>query len=104
MAVKGNQPRLNRQIKDQFRFRSHFQVDISESESGHGRSVTWTLRAIEATDAITGRWPEISWILELHSAGSRDGKPFDRSPPLLPDDPAHQPSSPAAPGEAALVD
>ena len=77
MAVKGNQPRLNRQIKDQFRFRSHFPVDISESESGHGRSVTLTLRAMEATDAIRDRWPEISWILELHSTGSRDGKPFD---------------------------
>jgi hypothetical protein len=77
VAVKGNQPRLNRQIKDQFRFRRQFPVEISQSESGHGRAVTWTLRAMEATDVIRESWPETSWILELHSTGSRDGKPFD---------------------------
>jgi hypothetical protein len=71
MAVKGNQPRLHRQIKDQFRFRRQFPVEISQSESGHDRSVTWTLRAMEATDVIRESWPESSWIIELHSTGSR---------------------------------
>jgi hypothetical protein len=52
-------------------------VEISESESGHGPSVTWTQRAMEATESIRGSWPESSWIIELHSTGSRDGKPFD---------------------------
>lgn len=77
MAVKGNQPKLNGQIKDQFRFRRQFPVEISQSESVHGRAVTWTPRAMEATDVIRESWPETSWILELRSTGSRDGKPFD---------------------------
>jgi predicted transposase YbfD/YdcC len=77
MAVKGNQPSLHRQIKDQFRFGRQFPVEISQSESGHGRSVTWDLRAMEATESIRENWAETSWIIELHSSGSRDGKRFD---------------------------
>ena len=53
-------------------------LEISKSERGHGRSVTWTLRVIEASDAMTSSWPETSWILERHSNGSRDGNPFDQ--------------------------
>ena len=38
MAVKGNQPSLHRQIKDQFRFGRQFPVVISQSESGIDRT------------------------------------------------------------------
>jgi hypothetical protein len=49
---------------------------ISDCDASHGRSVRWTLRARNASEAIRERWAGASWIIELVSTGRRDGKPF----------------------------
>jgi hypothetical protein len=51
-------------------------VEISDFDASHGRSVRWTLRARNASEAICERWAGASWIIELVSTGRRDGKPF----------------------------
>ena len=45
-------------------------------EIGHGRYITWALRAKEAPEHIKADWPGTAWIVELVASGSRDGKPF----------------------------
>ena len=45
-------------------------------EIGHGREITWALRAKEAPEYIKADWPGSAWIVELLASGSRYGKPF----------------------------
>jgi len=76
MTVKGNQPTLHRQIRDQFTYGHHFPIETEHSERGHGRDTTWTLRAREATETIRTDWPSTSWIIEMETTGTRNGKPM----------------------------
>jgi hypothetical protein len=76
MTVKGNQPTLHRQIHDQFTYGHIFPIQTEHSDRGHGRDTTWTLRAREATEAIRTDWPDASWIVEMVTTGTRDGKPM----------------------------
>ena len=48
----------------------------SDHEIGHGRNITWTLRAKEAPEHIREAWIGTSWIAEVTASGSRDSKPF----------------------------
>ena len=47
-----------------------------DQEIGHGRNITWTLRAKEAPEHIREAWVGTSWIVEVTASGSRDTKPF----------------------------
>jgi predicted transposase YbfD/YdcC len=76
MTVKRNQPELHRRIDELFTYTRHFPVNAQRSETGHGRTTTWTLRAREATDVIRQDWPGVSWVIELVATGRRKGKPF----------------------------
>jgi hypothetical protein len=45
-------------------------------EIGHGRNITWELRAKQAPEHIREAWVGTSWIVEMTATGSRDGKPL----------------------------
>jgi predicted transposase YbfD/YdcC len=76
MTVKGNQGQLHRQIRDQFQYGRRFPINATHTETGHGRSNTWTIRAREATEAIRRNWYDSAWIVELTTTGRRNHKPF----------------------------
>ena len=48
----------------------------TDHEIGHGRNITWTLRAKQAPDHIRESWAGTSWIVEVMASGSRYSKPF----------------------------
>ena len=48
----------------------------TDHEIGHGRNITWELRAKQALEHIREAWVGTSWIMEMTATGSRDGKPF----------------------------
>jgi hypothetical protein len=48
----------------------------TDHEIGHGREITWTLRAKQAPEHICEAWIGTSWIVELNAIGTRDRKPF----------------------------
>ena len=48
----------------------------TDHEIGHGRAITWTLRAKQAPKHITEAWIGTSWIVEVTASGARDSKPF----------------------------
>lgn len=43
---------------------------------GHGRAITWTLRAKQAPGHIREAWSGTSWLVEVIAACIRDGKIF----------------------------
>jgi hypothetical protein len=45
-------------------------------EVGHGRDITWTLRAKQAPEHIWEAWVGTSWIVAVTASGTREGKPF----------------------------
>jgi hypothetical protein len=48
----------------------------TDHEVGHGREITWTLRAKEAPEHIRSAWSGTSWIVEVVTEGTRHGQPF----------------------------
>jgi len=50
--------------------------ETSHHEVGHGRDITWTLRAKEAPQHIREAWIGTSWVVDVTASGTRDGKPF----------------------------
>ena len=47
-----------------------------DHEIGHGRNITWTLRAKHAPTNIREAWIGTSWMVEMSADGIRGGKPF----------------------------
>jgi len=74
--VKANQKTLHRQIRCQFQGKRHIPVEASVFEEGHGRAITWTLRAKQTPEHIREAWSGTSWIVEVIAVGIRDGKTF----------------------------
>jgi hypothetical protein len=74
LTVKGKQKTLHRQIRRPFQGKQHIPFLASDHEISHGRSITWTLRAKQATAHIREAWSGTSWIVELAATGTRDGK------------------------------
>ena len=77
MTVKANQRSLHRQIQHQFEGIRQIPFVAVDQEIGHGRDITWTLRAKEAPEHIREAWLGTSWIVEVATTGTRDGKPFN---------------------------
>jgi len=48
-----------------------------DREVGHGRDITWRLRAKQAPETIKANWHGTSWIVEVSVSGTRDGRPFE---------------------------
>ena len=76
MTVKGNQKTLHRQIQCQFQGKRHIPFVAVDHEIGHGRNITWILRAKQAPEHIREACIGTSWIVEMTADGIRDGKPF----------------------------
>jgi len=74
--VKGKQDTLHRQTRSQFQGKRHIPFVATDHEIGHGRSITWSLRAKQAPEHIHEAWIGTSWIVEMTADGTRDGKPF----------------------------
>ena len=74
--MKANQKTLHRQIRSQFQGKRHIPFVATEHEISHGRDITWALRAKEAPEHIRETWSGTSWVVEVSTTGSRDGKPF----------------------------
>ena len=74
--MKANQKTLHRQIRSQFQGKRHIPFVATEHEISHGRDITWTLRAKDAPEHIRQTWSGTSWVVEVSTTGSRDGKPF----------------------------
>ena len=74
--MKANQKTLHRQIGCQFQGKRHIPFVATDHEVGHGRDITWTLRAKQAPEHIREAWIGTSWIVEVTASGTRDGKPF----------------------------
>jgi len=77
--VKANQKTLHRQIRSQFQGKRKIPFVARNHEVGHGRDITWMLRAKQAPGHITEAWVGTSWIVEVMASGTRDGKPFGTS-------------------------
>ena len=74
--MKANQRTLHRQIQRQFEGSRQIPFLATVQEIGHGRDITWTLRAKEAPEHIRQARVGTSWIVEVATTGTRDGKPF----------------------------
>ena len=74
--MKANQRTLHRQIQRQFEGNRQIPFLATVQEIGHGRDITWTLRAKEAPEHIRQEWLGTSWIVEVVTTGTRDRKPF----------------------------
>jgi hypothetical protein len=72
LTVKGNQKTLHRQIRCQFEGKRHIPVEASVFEEGHGRAITWTLRAKQAPE---GAHPRDLERHQLDRGGDRDRHP-----------------------------
>jgi predicted transposase YbfD/YdcC len=77
LTVKANQRTLNRQIQRQFEGKRQIPFLAVDKEIGHGRDITWMLRAKEAPEHIREAWLGTSRIVEVATTGTRDGKPFN---------------------------
>ncbi len=67
---------MHRQIRSQFQGKRHIPFVATDHEIGHGRNITWALRAKQAPEHIRVAWIGTSWIMEVTASGTRDGKPF----------------------------
>jgi hypothetical protein len=96
--------RLTRGTDELFTYTRHFPVNAKRTETGHGRTTTWTLRAREATDVIRQDWPGVSWVIELVVTGTRKGKRYRHVHYFVTQrhEPAHFGKCLAAPGATAL--
>ena len=76
LTVKGNQKTLHRQIRCQFQGKRHIPVETSVFKDGHGRAITWTLRAKQVPEHIRETWIGTSWIVEVTAIDTRGGEPI----------------------------
>ena len=75
-TATANRKPLYRQIASQLLGKCHIPLSETDHERGHGRDITWTLRANEATEHVKENWRGASWMAEVIASGTRDGKPF----------------------------
>jgi predicted transposase YbfD/YdcC len=62
--------------RSQFQGKRKIPFVLTHHEVGHGRDITWMLRAKQAPEHITEDWIGTSWIVEVTASATRDGKPF----------------------------
>ena len=74
--MKANQKTLHRQIRCQFQGKRRIPFVATDHEVGHGRDITWTLRAKQAPEHISEAWIGTSWIVGVTASGTRNGKAF----------------------------
>ena len=67
---------MYRQIRSQFQGTRRIPFLAMDHEVGNGREITWIVRAKEAPEHIRSAWSGNSWIVEVVTEGTREGKPF----------------------------
>ncbi|MDP4738486.1 MAG: ISAs1 family transposase [Cyanobium sp. MAG_216] len=79
MAVKHGRRKGFRLIRDRLTFCRKVPCQTSHHEVGHGRDITWTLRAMPAPNWVIEQWPGSATIIAVRSQGIRDGRPVDET-------------------------
>jgi hypothetical protein len=79
IAIKGSRRKAFQLIRDRLTYgkRQPFQARVYEC--GHGRTSTWTLRAMEAPTTIKEIWPGSALIISVKSAGTREGRAINET-------------------------
>jgi hypothetical protein len=74
LTVKANQRTLNRQIQRLFEGKRQIPFLAVDQGIGHGRDITWTLRALAAPENIREAWLGTWWLVEVAITGTRTGQ------------------------------
>jgi predicted transposase YbfD/YdcC len=75
ISVKANQGKLYRPIVHQSQ-RPVPRERISQSETGHGRTIQRTISTFDLTDSLKQKWSGAQQSVPIHYAGHRQGKPY----------------------------
>ncbi len=79
IAVKHGRRKGFRLIRDRLTLSRKLPWETSHHEVGHGRGITWTLRAMPAPAWVSDQWPGSAMIIAVRSQGVRDGQPVDET-------------------------
>jgi hypothetical protein len=66
-------------IRDRLTYGRRVPLKAMASEVGHGRTTTWSLRAMPAPEWVMDTWPSSATIIAVRSTGLRSGKPVDET-------------------------
>jgi hypothetical protein len=77
--VKHSRRKGFRLIRDRLACARKVPLRATRSEVGHGRAITWTLRAMPAPEWVVDTWPGSATIIAVRTTGVRSGKPVDES-------------------------
>ena len=79
IAVKHRLHKRFRLILDLLTCSRKLQWKTSHHEVGHGRDITWTLRAMPAPDWVIEKWRGSGTVIAVRSQCVRDGRPVDET-------------------------
>ena len=79
IAVKHARRKGFRLIRDRLTYSRKVPWGTSRHEVGHGRDITWTLRAMPAPRWVIEQWPGSAKMIAVRSQGIRDGRPVDET-------------------------
>jgi predicted transposase YbfD/YdcC len=79
IAVKNSRHKGFQVIKECLTHCSKVSHQTSKRERGHGRDITWTLRAMPAPRWVVENWPGSAMIISVRSRGMREGRRIDET-------------------------
>jgi hypothetical protein len=79
IAVKNSRHKGYQVIKERLTLGLKNAHQTSNRERGHGRDITWTLRAMPAPPWVVENWPGSAMIIEVRSKGKRQEKRIDET-------------------------
>ena len=79
IAVKNSRHKGFQVIKERLTHGLKNSHQTSKRERGHGRDITWTLRAMPAPPWVMENWPGSAMIIEVSSKGKRQGRRIDET-------------------------
>ena len=79
IAVKNSRHKGFQVIKEHLTHCSTVSHQTSKRERGHGRDITWTLRAMPAPAWVVENWPGSAMIIAVRSKGKRGRKLIDET-------------------------
>jgi predicted transposase YbfD/YdcC len=79
IAVKNSRHKGFQVIKEILTHGLKISHQTSKRERGHGRDITWILRAMPAPPWVMENWPGSAMIIEVSSKGKRQGRRIDET-------------------------
>ncbi len=79
IAVRQSRRNCFRLIRDRLAYARKVPLRATLREVGHGRTITWNLRAMPSPEWVKDTWPGSATIIALRSTGVRSGKPVYES-------------------------